>query len=279
MAFCRNCGATLPSAAKFCPACGVPVYASGRNSEVTHNSFQIAGKPKVIINLRTPGSVDVRRGEAGAITADADVMEPESIDYSARQESNLITITGRTKSWNPLIWGSYAFSGGPRTNVRVTIPPDGDLTIETQTDSISVSGISGSINAESKTGPIRLKDCNGTFSIKTHTGNVDMDDVNGTVDVRNTIGNVSYSGALSAGVNAFRATTGDIEVALKGTSDLSLDASTTVGRIVCRLEMTESHYDRGDFVGQRLTGRIGSGKGRLVIEATTGSISIYRAGN
>jgi hypothetical protein len=279
MAFCRNCGATLPPAAKFCPACGVPVYASGRNNEVTHNSFQIAGKPKIVINLRTPGSVDVRRGEAGVATADADVKEPESIDYSARQEGDLITIGSRTKSWNPLIWGSYAFSGGPRTNVRVTIPADSDLTVETQTDSITVSGISGSISAETKTGPIHLKDCDGTFSIKTHTGNVDMDDVNGTVDVRNTIGNVNYSGALSAGVNTFRATTGDIEVALKGTPDLSLDSSTTVGRIVCRLELTESHYDRGDFVGQHLTGRMGSGRGKLVIEATTGSISIYRAAN
>jgi len=279
MAFCRNCGATLHPAAKFCPACGVPIYVSGRNSEIAHNSFQIAGKPKVVINLRTPGSVDITRGEAGVVTADADVMEPESIDYSARQEGNLITIMGRTKYWNPLIWGSYAFSGGPRTNVRVTIPHDSDLTIETQTDSISVSGISGSIGAESKTGPIRVKDCDGTFSVKTHTGNVDMDNVNGTVDVRNTIGHVSYSGALSGGLNAFRATTGDIEVALRGTPDLSLDASTTVGHIVCRLELAESHYDRGDYVGQHLTGRIGSGRGRLVIEATTGSISIYRAGN
>jgi len=77
-----------------------------------------------------------------------------------------------------------------------------------------------------------------------------MDDVNGTVDVRNTIGNVSYSGALSAGVNSFRTTNGDVEVALKGTPDLSLDGSATVGRIVCRLELTESHYDRGEFVGQ-----------------------------
>ena len=279
MAFCTNCGATFPPGAKFCPACGFPVYASGRSSEVAHNSFQIAGRAKVVVNLRTPGSVDIRRGEAGVITADADVIEPESIDYSARQEGDLITISGRTKSWNPLIWGSYAFSVGPRTNVRVTVPPDSDLTVETQTDSISVSGISGSIRAESKTGPIRLKDCIGTFSIKTHTGNVDMDDVNGTVDVRNTIGHVSYSGALSGGVNSFRATTGDIEVALKGTPDLSLDASTTVGRIVCRMELAESHYDRGEFVGQHLTGRMGSGSGRLVIEATTGSISIYRAAN
>src|SRR5579862_1753682 len=270
MTFCRNCGATLPPAAKFCPACGVPAYASGRSSEVTHNSFQVAGRPKVVVNLRTPGSVDVRKGEIGVIIADADVTEPESIDYSARQEGNLITIMSRTKSWNPLIWGSYAFSGGPRTNVHVTIPPDCDLTVETQTDSISLGGISGNVSAESKTGSIRLKDCDGTFSVRTHTGNVDMDDVNGTVDVRNTIGHVSYSGALAGGVNAFRATTGDIELALKGSPDLSLDASTTVGRIVCRLELAESHYDRGDFVGQHLTGRIGSGKGRLVVEATTG---------
>jgi zinc-ribbon domain/Putative adhesin len=276
MAYCTNCGATIPDSARFCSSCGAPVYLAARKNESSHQTFHVSGKAKLVVNIRTPGSIDVRNGQTGLVEIDSDIGEPQNIDYNCKQEGDMITISSRTKSWNPLIWGSYAFSVGPRTNVRVAVPPESDLDLETQTDSITANGIKGKISAQSKTGPIHFKDSAGTFTAKTHTGNVDMDGVDGLVDVRNTIGHVSYAGSLQNGENTIRTTTGDIEVALRGTPDLKIDASTTVGRIICRLELSDSHFDRGDFVGQRLTGKLGSGSGRLFLEATTGSISIYK---
>ncbi len=273
-----NCGATMPDSARFCPACGTPVYLAAKKAEVPHQSFQISGKAKLIVNFVTPGSIEVKAGQAAVVDIDADVGDPQNVDYSCRQEGDIVRIASRTKAWNPLIWGSYAFSGGPRTNVRVVVPPECDLELQTQTDSVIINGTKGSVIAESKTGPIRLKDCQGAFRVKTHTGNIDMDNVDGVVNVWNTIGHISYAGSIQSGENALRTTTGDIEVALRGTPDLTIDASTTVGRILCRLELADSRFDRGDFVGQHLTGRIGSGAGRLILEATTGSISIYKQG-
>jgi DUF4097 and DUF4098 domain-containing protein YvlB len=278
MVYCTNCGATIPDSARFCPSCGTPVYLAAKKSETSHQSFHVAGRPKLVVSISTPGSIDVKNGEAGVVEVDADVGDPANVDYSCRQEGDMIRILSRTKSWNPLIWGSYAFSGGPRTNVRITAPKECDLELQTQTDSVATSGMKGSVIADSKTGPIRVKDSQGSFRIKTHTGNIDLDNVDGHVNVWNTIGHVSYAGALQTGENALRTTTGDIEVALRGTPDLTIDASTTVGRILCRVELSDSRFDRGDFVGQHLTGRLGSGAGRLILEATTGSISIYRQG-
>ena len=268
----------MPDSARFCPSCGTPVYSAAKKSETSQQSFHLTGRPKLVVNISTPGSIDVKSGEKGVVNVDANIGDPVNVDYSCKQEGDLIKISSRTKSWNPLIWGSYAWTGGPRTNVLVTVPSECDLELQTQTDSVSIGGIRGSIIADSKTGPIRVKDSQGTFRIKTHTGNIDMDNVDGLVNVWNTIGHVSYAGALSVGENSLRTTTGDIEVALRGTPDLTMDASTMVGHILCRVELGESRFDRGDFVGQHLTGRLGSGGGRLILEATTGSISVYRQG-
>jgi DUF4097 and DUF4098 domain-containing protein YvlB len=269
----------MPDSARFCPACGTPVYLAAKKSEPSHQSFQITGRTKLVVNIVTPGSIEVKSGQTGVVDVDANVDDPQNVEYSCRQEGDMVRIVSRTKSWNPLIWGSYAFSGGPRTNVRVAVPPECDLELQTQTDSVIISGTKGNVVAESKTGPIRIKDCQGAFRIKTHTGNIDMDSVDGIVNVWNTIGHVSYAGSIQNGENALRTTTGDIEVVLRGTPDLTIDASTAVGRILCRLELTDSRFDRGDFVGQHLSGRIGSGTGRLILEATTGSISIYKQGS
>jgi hypothetical protein len=278
LAFCTNCGAALPDVgAKYCPACGAPVLSStGKKSEAAHKVFEIQGIPKVAVTVRTPGSIDVTKGTAGQVVVDADIMEPENIEYHVSQNVNEVVVSARARSWNPLLWGSYVFSGGPRTNIRVALPPEANLDLETVTDSISVSGVIGTISAESKTGPIRFRECGGTISVKTHTGNVDLDGVNALVDIRDTIGHVSFAGSLSNGENSFRTTTGDIDIALKGQPDLKVDASTTVGHIICRLDMTEARYDRGQYVGQHVSGRIGSGTGKLNLEATTGSISIIK---
>jgi zinc-ribbon domain/Putative adhesin len=285
MPFCINCGATLPEQAKFCPNCGAPVSGSTRkNSDSFHQVFQVQGRPKVTIDVRTPGSIDVVRGSAGQVSVDAEVTDPETIDYSASQSGSVLTVLSRSKNpWNPMHWGSYVFSGGPRANIRVTAPAEADLSLETMTDPISIVGVSGAISAESKTGSVRLKDSGGAITVRTHTGNVDLDGVEGAgVDIRNTIGQVRFAGSLlppsagKSGDNSFRTTTGDIDVILKGQPDLSIDASTTVGHITCRLDMSESHYDRGEYVGQHVAGKVGAGTGKLRLEATTGSITISK---
>ena len=284
MPFCTNCGSALPDAgAKFCPTCGAPVLSAGttstttsRRPEALHQTFAVTGRPKITITVRTPGSVDVQRGGAGEVLVDSEIAEAENIAYKASQSGDAVHVTSHGKTWNPLVWGSYIFSAGPRANIRVTAPQEADLSIETITDSITVSGIKGSISAESKTGPIYIRDSEGSLIVRTHTGNVDLNGVSALVDVRNTIGHVNFVGALSPGSNSIRTTTGDIDVALKGEPDLLLDASTNVGRIISRMEMADARFDRGQYIGQHLTGRLGTGRGRLLLEATTGSISIYR---
>lgn len=274
MAYCTYCGAAIPDDARYCPRCGAPVLAAQGRIEADQRTFNVGQRPRVIVKIQTPGSINVVNGVDGQVSVSADITERGSIDYRAAQEVNTISITSKTKTWDPLIWGSYIFYGGPRSNVKIVTPRDADLDLETVTDPISVSGISGVISCESKTSNIRLRDCAGPISVHTHTGNVDMENVNGQIDVRDTIGAVNYSGSLATGASSIRTTTGDVNVALKGPQDLFIDANTTVGHIVCRIDLVESKYNRGEYIGQHISGRLGSGKGRLTLDATTGSISI-----
>jgi DUF4097 and DUF4098 domain-containing protein YvlB len=265
----------LPDAeAKYCPRCGAPVLASSTSTVPDQKTFTVTQRPRVTVRLSVPGSVSVESGPDGQVSVFADIAERESLDYRVMQEGDVVTVTSRTKTWDPLIWGSYVFSGGPRTNIRITLPRDADLYIETVTDPISIKGVSGPITCESKTGNVRMVDCSGTISLHTHTGNADLDNVNGLIDIRDTIGDVNFSGSMVAGQNSISTTTGNIDVALKGPQDLFIDANTVVGHIISRIDLSESKYDRGQYIGQHISGRVGSGRGKLILDATTGSISI-----
>jgi len=275
MPFCSNCGAALPDAeTRYCPRCGAPVLSTSARREADQQSFRVSQRPEVSVRIQTPGSIDVTNGAENQVSVVAEITERGSLEYRVSQEGNLINVTSRTKTWDPLIWGSYVFSGGPRANIKIVVPHDADLDLETVTDPISISGIYGTLSAETKTSNIRFRDCGGTISLRTHTGAVDLENVNGLIDVRNTIGIVNYSGSLATGSSSVRTTTGDINIALKGSQDLFVEASTVVGHIICRVDLAESKYDRGQYVGQHISGRMGSGRGRLVLDATTGSISI-----
>ncbi|HYB03605.1 MAG TPA: DUF4097 family beta strand repeat-containing protein [Nitrososphaerales archaeon] len=275
MAYCSNCGASLPDdQARYCPRCGAPVLTASAKRLENQKTFSVGGKPKLEVKVRTPGSISVTSGIDGQVTVDAEITEDGNIEYRAFQEANLISVWSRTKTWDPLLWGSYVFSGGPRTNIRIVTPRDADLDLETVTDPISVNGVSGTISLETKTSNIHLKDCSGKIAVRTHTGSIDLENVNGLIDLSDTIGTVYYSGSLAAGSSAVRTTTGDINVALKGQQDLFIDANTVVGHIISRVDLTESKYDRGQYVGQHISGKLGSGRGRLTLDATTGSITL-----
>jgi DUF4097 and DUF4098 domain-containing protein YvlB len=253
------------------------VLNASAKSEAAQQTFNVSNHPKLRVKVLTPGSITIENGSDGQVSVTAEISEKQSIDYRAMQEGNLISVSCRTKTWDPLLWGSYVFSGGPRANVRIVAPRDADLDLETVTDPIYVSGINGILSFESKTGRVRLRDCAGTITVHTHTGNIDLDGVNGSIDASDTIGSVNFSGSLAPVTSSIRTTTGDINIALKGPQDLFIEANTVVGHIISRVDLAESKYDRGQYIGQHISGKIGSGKGRVILDATTGSITIQSA--
>jgi DUF4097 and DUF4098 domain-containing protein YvlB len=240
-----------------------------------HQVFSVSGKPKVVVKVTVPGSIDVKRGQDGEVVVDTKVTESDLVDFELGQNGNVVSVRSHTKSWNPVLWGSYFLSQGPRTSVSVLVPQQADLSLETSTDPISVSGISGTIDADSKTGSIQFAGCSGIIDATSHTGSLNLDNVNGALTLRATTGPIRFLGSLTDN-STFRSTTGSIDITLVGEQNLSIDASTTVGQITCALDLSDSRFEKGQYIGQHISGKIGTGAGRLSVETTVGSISIHK---
>jgi hypothetical protein len=238
----------------------------------------VQAKPRVVVRVEIPGAVEIKKGTMNEVVVDADIIEPESVDYSAEQNGDVVTVRGRGRPsvWSPLKWGSYLFSGGPKCELTISVPAEADLNLETVTDEIEVVGVSGRIETESKTGPIRLRQCSGTFRITTQTGAVEVEDAGAIVQARSTTGHVRFRGKLGSGDNSFRATTGSVDISLEDAQDLQVEAATTVGSISCSVAgLSDTRHERGEFVGERFRGSKGTGSTLLRAETTVGSISIH----
>jgi hypothetical protein len=278
----------LPTDADFCPKCGTPVVAAEAKPTPQHQTMKVTGKPKVVIVNRAPGRVHVQSGPQNEVSVDSYLREPEDLDWTVVQDGDVVTVRCRALV-HPLRWPRYFASGGPRADVTVSVPKQADLELEAQIDEITVNGVEGTIAAESsvarvimedckgtvrirgRTGPVELRDVSGTVNVESTTGPITLENVNGTVSVRNRTGPIRYSGELSTAENWFRTSTGPVELMLTGTPDLTVEAYSRLGRVTLIPELADGRYMRGQY-----TGRIGSGKGRLIAETHTGSITIRR---
>jgi DUF4097 and DUF4098 domain-containing protein YvlB len=270
MPYCRKCGAELPKDARFCPACGTPVTEPITKPIETHKTLKVTGKPKVVVTNIAPGSIEVKKGPDGEVTVDLDLIEPEDLDCNIAQDGNMVTATCRSKV-HPFHWPKYIFSRGPKADILVSVPEKTDLNLENRAGEINVIEVKGTLAAESSAGAITIQNCEGTIKARTRAGAVDLEDVNGTVSAQSSAGSIKFEGTLSKGENWFRTSVGSIEITLKGEPDLTVEASTRLGRVTCTPELTDAHFERGQYIG-----RIGAGTGRLIAETRTGSIVIHR---
>ena len=271
MPYCRRCGAELPKDARFCPACGTPVAVPAMKPMETRRTLEVTGKPKVVVTDIAPGSVEVKSGPEAEVTVDLDLRIPEDLDWNIFQDGNVVTITCRQRVSPFFGWPKYIFSGGPRANILVSVPAETDLNLENRAGRLAVTGVKGTIVAESSAGTVSIQDCEGTVKARTRAGSVELENVNGTISVRSSAGSIRFTGALSKGENWFRTSVGSIELTLRGEPDLTVEASTRIGRVTCSPELTHLRYERGQYMG-----RIGAGTGRLIAETKTGSVTIRR---
>jgi len=237
----------------------------------TSRTLKVMDKPKVVVTNIAPGSVEAKSGPKAEVTVDLDLRIPEDLDWNILQDGNVVTVTCRQRISPFLGWSKYIFSGGPRANVLVSVPAETDLNLENRAGRVTVAGVKGTIVVESSAGTVSMQDCEGTVKAKTKAGSVELNNVNGTISARSSAGSLRFTGDLSKGENWFRTNVGSIELMLRGEPDLTVEASTHIGRVKCSPELTDLHYERGQYVG-----RIGAGTGRLIAETKTGSITIRR---
>jgi hypothetical protein len=232
-----------------------------------HRIMKTKGKPKVVVENFSPGSIEAKRGTEGQVTVDLNLRTPEDLDCSVSQDADLIRVTCRMKSsWS---WPSYVFGFRPKADISISVPNETDVELENRAGRIAISGIKGALSIESSAGAISVQDCEGTIKTRTKAGSINLGNVNGTVTAHSSAGSITFNGTLSETDSWFRSNLGSIDITLDKKAGLTVEASTNLGTIKCIPELTDVHYERG-----RQIGRIGTGKGKLVVETNLGSITI-----
>jgi hypothetical protein len=162
---------------------------------------------------------------------------------------------------------------GAEVAFAITAPGNLRLAVETHNGGIGVKGLVGDARLITHNGQITVESAEGTLDARTHNGAVTAAYVGRDVTLR------SHNGPIVADLDRCETLNGDISthngdveiVVSEGTSG-TLSCATHRGTIQCDVPVDELKASRS-----KLTGRIGSGEGKLDVATHNGGIKITKA--
>ena len=144
-----------------------------------------------------------------------------------------------------------AYSG----DIKIEDSKTPSLTVENKSGDISLTRVEGNVNARTASGNVRVTQSSGkTVSVEAVSGDVQID----------------LESAVTGSLNV-RTVSGDSLVSIVDGSDCRVSLSTLRGMVACTLPLDEEAKS-----DQRITGRIGDGKGSLDVSAVTGNVTLER---
>ena len=147
--------------------------------------------------------------------------------------------------------------GGPPV-LRIRMNPDLPLEIDMTAGSAKVNGVHGPITANLTAGSGRFEDIRSPIKIGLDAGSVNV------------------QGLFNEGDSEIRCTAGKVRVELDRSSNVSIKASATLGRIALPDDGERDSEWQGVGTGRRQS-KVGDGRASLDIEATTGSVVVELA--
>jgi len=162
----------------------------------------------------------------------------------------------------------------------------GDLTLEDLRGRVDASTASGEITAAGLEGAAKLRTGGDDLTVRGSSGAMDLETLSGDIEllglssvsisVRTTSGDIDFVGRLfSGGDYQFRSHSGDVNLQLE--EPLNIDV--TVLAYEGAFESDFPIRARGFKSGQEMAFTLGSGGGRLTLEAFTGEIALLRGGS
>lgn len=229
------------------------------SSETHTYTVSASTLPTLVLNDDT-GTITIHSGAANSkVTIEATKHFPvfggsaPAVQYS--QDSNANTINATVQNQN----GNFLSFGNDNVDFNVTIPANANLQIHTETGSINVSGVSGTMSLDTATGSI--------------TANQDA--LSGQSTLQSNTGSITYNGSIAPGGNyQFSTDTGSVDVTLPANSSFHVDASTDTGSI--NSDFSSVNVEHRDVTGGDAHGDVGSGSGTTVtLKTNTGSIGLH----
>lgn len=189
-------------------------------------------------------------------------------DFSAHQVNGDLTTDGSCSDLTlSEVKGSVSVSGEIFGDVHLE-NISGAVKIRTSVTNVELASLPGDLTLDSD--DLRVNQATGAVRVTTHAKDVDLNQIYGDSYVEDRDGTVSVEPAGSYGVE-IRNSKGDVEVALPPDASATVDGRTHNGDIVTDYGLTVS----GDQ-DKTVTGKIGSGKARIVLSADNGDLRIKK---
>jgi DUF4097 and DUF4098 domain-containing protein YvlB len=249
-------------------------------TETRDDAFTVGGAPRLVVNSEN-GSIEVDAGPDNEVSVQATLRGVDRIDYDVSQSGDTITVDVRIER----AWWMFSSAG---VDVSITAPAGTELDLETSNGAVELYGIHGSASARTSNGRVAIENASGDFEARTSNGRIDVDgfegtlylrtsngkvdlrEVNGEVDVDTSNGEIWYSGNMTpGGRNRLVSSNGDVDVELRGTPSVVLDAETSNGRVTSELPVLATVTDK-----DRLVGKIGDGETDLYVRTSNGDITV-----
>ncbi|MFJ8541286.1 DUF4097 family beta strand repeat-containing protein [Streptomyces sp. NPDC093586] len=175
-----------------------------------------------------------------------------------------LAVPARTRVEVGVVGAAAVVSGiDGRTEVKGVT---GDTTLVSLTGPVRADTVSGSLEAQTLTGDFRFHSVSGDLTVVEAGSSVRADSVSGSmiVDLDPADGSTDIS---------LTSVSGEIAIRLPRAADTEVEASTTRGTVSNAFEDLRV---TGQWGTKRITGRLGSGNGRLQATTVSGSIALLR---
>jgi len=227
------------------------------HTAIETKSFSVntsAATPAMLVIHESTGEITVHTGSTNNIsiqaTKDAGGFfgNPDDIQvqYNQSNGSNTIDVSAND--------GGGIFSSSS-VNFDVTVPTNTDLQLQSNTGTIEVHGVTGTMDLESNTGTITALNDNltGSSTLQTNTGSV------------------KFSGSISTGSYQFTTNTGSVDVTLPSSSNFHVDAKTDTGSVSTDFPGLSVQHNT---VGAELHGDVGGNASQTNVTLTTNTGSV-----
>ena len=195
------------------------------------------------------------------------------------------------EGWAGLMWWLGGFGKAYRVDVSVAVPHSTVAALRVVSGSVVASGLRARVEADVTSGRVSLLGLDGEVRVRTVSGPIEalgvggdltMETVSGEITIADAAARRLYAHAVSGSVTCdldnFRdsdirleTTSGEITARIREDSDLDVRLHAVSGRITSAFPQLPVSGHGGDHT---VTGRLGSGTGRLNVNAISGNISL-----
>jgi DUF4097 and DUF4098 domain-containing protein YvlB len=157
--------------------------------------------------------------------------------------------------------------------INATVPNKTSLELYTHNGAVKITDITGDIDAITHNGGVNVTQTEGSTKLETHNGSITCKDISGDAKLKTHNGGIKvyYSETAKPICNVSAVThNGGVELVSPPNFSASIEVSTHNGSIKTDLPIMLT----GEISKTKLTGKIGTGEGRLHLETHNGSIRI-----